>query len=652
VTEFARRLALSKAIVDSTDLIEQGRFDAVEERIRAALLVGSKADVGLDYFASVRERLLFGERQCIPTGIRNLDMILRGGFALGELATVLGATGGGKSMALVGFGRSALAYGRDVVEYTLELSENEVATRYDSSISGAPYGRTTENFALVTNKVDKFHKLSGGAKFFIKEYPTKTASVADIRAHLRSIQAFMKPQLIIIDYADVLKVAGAHDKKYEALQDIYEELRGLAMEFDVAVVTACLSGDTEVCTLEGDIPIKALVGKNPWVFASDESGRKNLVKAKNVRSTGFAPVYRIELDNGSSLKATGWHPFMMRDGSYKKVEELQVGDSLMPFRRYTDPFGYRFVETTLDNSDPSRLKYEHSLAFKTKGENIDPDSEVVHHVNFVKGDNRPENLVKMTRIEHTAYHRKLGKRKPTFAERRRLSIFQKEHNSMYVPGAREKMRRTLKANPPIQFVSEDGRERMRLAVCGPKNWRFQNRGRSYIEVFGEEKARSTKEKIGSHSRKVWEGSSESERYSRLRGLREYNERRQVNNHKVVKIELLGVEEVFDMEVPGFHNFSLAAGVVVHNSQVNRESLTRVWIDIDNVSESFGKIMVSDVVIAINQTHEERDANRARLAVVKNRTGPLGSFNIRTNFAKAVFASAEEVTDEFELPTRR
>jgi replicative DNA helicase len=238
VIDFARHLALSKAIVDSVDLVESGKYADVETLVRNALLVGAKADVGIDFFSTVADRLLTPDRQTISTGIRELDTLLRGGLGRGELTSILGITGGGKSMALTQFGRGALISGVDVVEYTLELSDNAVAARYDAAIAGVPYARTRDYYGQVVTKVGKFRKMAGGATLLIKEYPTRSASVNDIRAHLRSAQAFVKPGLVIVDYADVLRPSEHMDKRYESLGIIYEDLRGLAMEFDVAVATA------------------------------------------------------------------------------------------------------------------------------------------------------------------------------------------------------------------------------------------------------------------------------------------------------------------------------------------------------------------------------------------------------------------------------
>jgi len=238
INSFARRLALSKAIVSSVDLIEKGDFESVETLVRDALLVGTHNDVGLDYFKTLQERLLYRDRETVTTGIRDLDNLLRGGFGIGEIASVLGVTSAGKSMALIQFGRAALIAGNDVVEYTLELSDTEVGSRYDASISGVRYGKTKDNFATVSSKVGRFRRLTGGATLFIKEYPTKGVGVDAIRAHLRMVEAYVKPRLVLVDYADILKTDSASDKRYEGLQNIYEELRGLAMEFEVAVCTA------------------------------------------------------------------------------------------------------------------------------------------------------------------------------------------------------------------------------------------------------------------------------------------------------------------------------------------------------------------------------------------------------------------------------
>ena len=131
-------------------------------------------------------------------------------------------------------GASALKEGKTVVHYTLELNENYVGLRYDSIFTGV----TTSNIKYYKDDVQtKLSKLPG--KLLIKYFPTKGASVQTISSHLKQIEiSGEKPDMVLVDYADILMPTGNFKEKRHAIGTIYEDLRGLAGELEIPIWTA------------------------------------------------------------------------------------------------------------------------------------------------------------------------------------------------------------------------------------------------------------------------------------------------------------------------------------------------------------------------------------------------------------------------------
>ena len=156
------------------------------------------------------------------------------------------------SHCLVNVGAAAALNGLNVVEYTFELSELQVANRYDSYFSSVPISELKANKEKVKAAVNA---ISG--RIIIKSYPTKTASVTTIRNHLAklAITKDFKPDIIILDYADIMKSTKNYESKRFEHESVYEDIRALAMEYNIAMVTASqtnrASFDNEIVTLAG-----------------------------------------------------------------------------------------------------------------------------------------------------------------------------------------------------------------------------------------------------------------------------------------------------------------------------------------------------------------------------------------------------------------
>jgi KaiC/GvpD/RAD55 family RecA-like ATPase len=235
--DFCRKQALREALEKSVDLISGDKYDAVVELMRKAVSVGLPTSVGHDFFEDAEARFVKFDRQVCPTGLHALDekSILNGGLGRGELGVVVANTGVGKSHFLVALGSEALKRGKNVVHYTFELRETVVGIRYDSHLTSIPSNEIQDSKQEV---LDKYKDMELG-KLIIKEYPTGSATVNTIRNHLEklSLKGFV-PNVILIDYADIMRSTREYDALRLELKLIYEELRNLAMEKNVPIWTA------------------------------------------------------------------------------------------------------------------------------------------------------------------------------------------------------------------------------------------------------------------------------------------------------------------------------------------------------------------------------------------------------------------------------
>tara|TARA_R110000824_G_scaffold243187_1_gene431801 strand:+ start:802 stop:2160 length:1359 start_codon:yes stop_codon:yes gene_type:complete len=239
--EFCKNQSMKRAIIYAADLLKEGKFDEIQKVIEESLKATDKTDMGHKYFESLKSRSAEKKRpNTVPTGFEALDHnnVLEGGLASGELGVVMAPTGGGKSFMLVNFGYGALAAGKNVVHYSFELSENNIGSRYDSRITGVPTKEIFSRLREVEENLDKFQ----GGKLIIKEYPTKIATVNTLKFHIGRLQSSgFEPDLIIIDYGDLMRSRRGYDQKRFELESIYEDLRGFAMESKMPVWTATQS---------------------------------------------------------------------------------------------------------------------------------------------------------------------------------------------------------------------------------------------------------------------------------------------------------------------------------------------------------------------------------------------------------------------------
>ena len=230
--DFCKNQEIKKAILGSVDLLKHGQYDEIKTKIDDALKSGGDKDIGHDYMVSIDERYTDAVRDTKETPWEVINDLTDGGLGKGELAVFVAPAGIGKSWGLINIGAHAIKKGMTVLHYTLELNQAYVGLRYDSVVTGI----ANQNLKHYQSQVkEELEKMDG--ELIIKHYPTKSVSVMGLRSHVeKCIMQDKKPDVIIVDYADLLKGHG-QEKRHE-LEGIYEDLRGMAGEYDIPVWTA------------------------------------------------------------------------------------------------------------------------------------------------------------------------------------------------------------------------------------------------------------------------------------------------------------------------------------------------------------------------------------------------------------------------------
>ena len=253
---FTKRQALERAILKSADLLEKGEYEPVEKLIKDAVQISLQKDMGTDYFADPRGRLmaLKSNNGQNSTGWPVLDQKLYGGFNRGELQIFAGGSGSGKSLIMQNLAVNWAQNGLSGVYVTLELSEGLCSMRIDSMMTDTSSREIFKDIDNVEMKVKMVAKKAGQLR--IKYMPAQS-NVNDIRAYVKElqIQTGMKVDFLCIDYLDLIMPVSAKVSPSDLfVKDKYvsEELRNLAKELNVLFVTASQLNRSAVEEIEFD----------------------------------------------------------------------------------------------------------------------------------------------------------------------------------------------------------------------------------------------------------------------------------------------------------------------------------------------------------------------------------------------------------------
>ena len=243
--------AIYNAIMESISIIdgkhEQLTKGALPDLLSKALGVGFDLKVGHDYTENVEERYDFyhTEEDRLPFDLEYFNTITKGGVPRKTLNIALAGTGVGKSLFMCHVAASSLVQGHNVLYITMEMAEERIAERIDANLLNVPIDQLDKlSKDMFTTKVNDIARKTTG-KLIIKEYPTGSAHSGHFRALLNELKLKrqFEPDLIFIDYLNIcsssrMKAMGGSINSYTYIKAIAEELRGLAVEFNVPIFSA------------------------------------------------------------------------------------------------------------------------------------------------------------------------------------------------------------------------------------------------------------------------------------------------------------------------------------------------------------------------------------------------------------------------------
>lgn len=225
---FCKNQQMKDAIIDSVQLLNQNNMQGIWDRMTKVLKITLDGDLGLDMNNNYDYVMLKQSRRTVSTGYKFLDQVFDGGVGKGELRVIMAPTGGGKSQFLVNIRRGALMQGKVVIYYSFQLQQKIIAARLASLISGIPINSLHQKRDQVIKSIRYFYDKTN-SKFITKQFPTKSVGPSSLRAHIHKLRANgINPNMIIVDYADLMKPIKLTRQKRTQLEDLYQALRQLA----------------------------------------------------------------------------------------------------------------------------------------------------------------------------------------------------------------------------------------------------------------------------------------------------------------------------------------------------------------------------------------------------------------------------------------
>jgi replicative DNA helicase len=330
-----------------------------------------------------------GKLTGVSTGFKVLDD-MTSGLQPGDLIVVAGRPSMGKTTFAVNIAENAaLGSGKSAAIFSMEMSSESLTMRMISSLgrinqANLRSGRLTED---DWPRIDSAMTQLSNAKIYVDETPALTPT--EVRARARRLKRERGLDLIVIDYLQLMQVAGTKENRATEISEISRALKALAKELSVPVIALsqlnrgveqrvekkpvmsdlreCVTGDTPVWLSDGRrVPIRELVGQTPDVWAMDE--HQNIVAARSdkVWSKGVKPVFRISLASGRSIRATANHRLFTGKG-WQEVSAIGTGSRLASARQL--PISCEPV-TTATAAELSSLQMLHEAKWELSWDSV------------------------------------------------------------------------------------------------------------------------------------------------------------------------------------------------------------------------------------------------------------------------------------------
>ena len=248
---FCQDKAIYNAVVSSIGILDESKANtqekgAIPELLTDALSVSFDPHVGHDYFLDSDDRFdsYHKSEKKIPFDLDYFNKVTKGGFSVKTLNIILAGTGVGKSLIMCHMASACLSQGVNVLYITLEMSEEKIAERIDANLLNIDLNDLNVlSKQMYESKIENLKKTTKG-RLIVKEYPTAAANVNHFRALVNelNLKRNFKPDIIYVDYINICSSsrikAGAYVNSYSYIKSIAGELRGLAVESGIPIVSA------------------------------------------------------------------------------------------------------------------------------------------------------------------------------------------------------------------------------------------------------------------------------------------------------------------------------------------------------------------------------------------------------------------------------
>ena len=292
----------SVKIADGQD--EKRDKGAIPQILSDALGVSFDQHVGHDYLQNYQERFDFYHKKedKIPFDLEFFNRITKGGIPNKTLNIALAGTGVGKSLFMCHVASSVLLQNKNVLYITLEMAEEKIAERIDANLLNVPIQKLPElPHVMYENKINKLMKKTQG-KLIIKEYPTASAHVGHFKSLLQelALKRSIKPDIIFIDYLNICasqRYKGSIVNSYTYVKAIAEELRGLAVESNVPIVSATQttragfgSSDVDLTDTSESFGLPATADLMFALISTEELEDQNQIMVKQLKNRYYDPT--------------------------------------------------------------------------------------------------------------------------------------------------------------------------------------------------------------------------------------------------------------------------------------------------------------------------------------------------------------------------
>lgn len=238
--------SIRKAILILDGQDKENDKGAIPKILSDSLGISFDTHIGHDFLEDFESRHEYYHRkeERLPFDIELLNKVTKGGIPRKSMTVLLATTGGGKSLVKCHMAATSLMFGKNVLYITMELAEEEVARRIDANIMDITLDEVKEVPLEIFEKRMSRYKSKTPGKLIIKEYPTGSAHAGHFRHLLNELRMKKNfvPDVVFVDYLNICsssRVKGAAAaNSYTLVKSIAEEIRGLAMEFDIAIVTS------------------------------------------------------------------------------------------------------------------------------------------------------------------------------------------------------------------------------------------------------------------------------------------------------------------------------------------------------------------------------------------------------------------------------